>query len=414
MVQGVTSAEALTIKAYIDLVNGVLKGGIGGRWVQGEVSQVKHPDAGHLYFDLVEDVDGVKSKVSIKIWRASWQRIKRELDAAGVSLAAGTKVSLFGTCEVWNVAGSFAMSVTKIDPNFTLGLLAGERDRTIRRLTDEGLLERNKMLPFPLVPLRVALVTSKDSAAHKDAESELAKSGFAFQVSLHHSSVQGVEAVRDLPRIIAAAGARRDIDVVMVVRGGGSKNDLAAFDDYAVARAICECRLPVVVGIGHETDSSVADAAANRAFKTPTACAAGLVRSVEGFVGATERAWSRIADAATDALERETHSLARLSSDIRSEVRSALEGSSTRLAVMGSRLAMRPAAIVGLAERSMAHRADRLRLLDPRTTMARGWSIVRDSHGRTVRSVGQVAAGDAITVHVADGEVAATVDGAAR
>jgi exodeoxyribonuclease VII large subunit len=102
--------------------------------------------------------------------------------------------------------------------------------------------------------------------------------------------------------------------------------------------------------------------------------------------------------------------LAQVSSDLKLSVQSALEESAMRLAVLGSRLRMRPAAIVGLAEQAMAHRADRLRLLDPRTTMARGWSIVRDASGRAVRSVGQIKTGDAISVQVADGEARATVD----
>ncbi|NBP49891.1 MAG: hypothetical protein EBU70_01635 [Actinobacteria bacterium] len=182
------------------------------------------------------------------------------------------------------------------------------------------------------------------------------------------------------------------------------------FDDYAVARAICECRLPVVVGIGHEIDSSVADAAAHRHYKTPTACAAALVDAVEEFVEGIEDAWSGIAGAALDAVDGEMGWLQQVSSDLRATVQSALEESATRLAVLGSRLRMRPVSILGLAEQAMSHRADRLRLLDPRTTMARGWSIVRDASGRAVRSVGQVAAGDAVTVQVADGEVAATVD----
>lgn len=410
MVEGVTAPEALTVKAYITLVNGVLSKGVGSHWVQGEVSNLRFPPAGHVYLDLVENVDGENSKVAVKIWRSSWQRIKPELDRAGLTLKDGIKVSLHGTCEVWNVAGSFAISASRIDPNFTLGFLAGERDRTIRRLATEGLLDRNKSLEFPLVPLRIALVTSKDSAAYHDAVSELEKSGLGFRVVLHHSAVQGAEAVRDLPGIIAAAGRRRDVDVVMVVRGGGARNDLAAFDDYSVARAICECRLPVVVGIGHEIDSSVADAAAHRHYKTPTACAAALVDAVEEFVEGIEDAWSGIAGAALDAVDGEMGWLQQVSSDLRATVQSALEESATRLAVLGSRLRMRPVSILGLAEQAMSHRADRLRLLDPRTTMARGWSIVRDASGRAVRSVGQVAAGDAVTVQVADGEVAATVD----
>lgn len=189
MVEGVTAPEALTVKAYIKLVNGVLASGVGSHWVQGEVSNLKFPPAGHVYFDLVEKIDGESSKVAIKIWKSRWLGLKPMLEKAGLALEDGIKVSLYGRCEVWNVAGSFAISASNIDPNFTLGFLAGERDRTIRRLAEEGLLERNKQHGFPLVPLRIALVTSRDSAAHHDAVSELRKSGLGFQVSLYHSAV---------------------------------------------------------------------------------------------------------------------------------------------------------------------------------------------------------------------------------
>jgi exodeoxyribonuclease VII large subunit len=154
----------------------------------------------------------------------------------------------------------------------------------------------------------------------------------------------------------------------------------------------------------------VADAAAHQHYKTPTACAAALVDAVEDFVADTEDAWSSIAESALGAVDGEMGRLAQVSSDLKLSVQSALEESAMRLAVLGSRLRMRPATIVGLAEQAMAHRADRLRLLDPRTTMARGWSIVRDASGRAVRSVGQIKTGDAISVQVADGEARATVD----
>jgi len=408
----VTGPEALSVSAYIARVNSALREHVGLAWVQGEVSDFKvWGSSGHVYFDLVETTGLGSSTLKAAIFKGEWMKVLSKLQRHGLELKNGDKIKVCGRPDVYAKSGKLTLKISDVDTGFMLGEIEVNREKVRRRLKEQGLYERNAELSLTEVPIRIAMVTSVGSAAYHDVISELELSGFGFVVTLYPSSVEGDKALLELPLQIRAAGLQRDADVVLVVRGGGAKNTLAMFDEYEVAKAICECRLPVVVGIGHEIDSSIADEVANQSYKTPTACAARLVGLVETFVGKTEEAWSGIVDAARYAIEGEVAHLAQVSSEIRSEVRSALNSSLVRLERVGTTLLMRPVAIMSLADQSMAHRADRLRLLDPRTTMARGWSIVRDASGRTVRSVGQVSTRDVITVQVADGEVAATVDG---
>jgi len=411
MVEGVTAPEALTVSAYIARVNKVLREHLGTEWVMGEVSNFKvWGTSGHVYFDLVETTPTGSVTVNAAIFKNDWSLIEPKLERSGLVLKNGDKIKVRGRADVYPKSGKFSLKISEVDAGFMLGEIEANREKVRQRLKSEGLYAKNSDLSLPLVPIRIAVVTSVGSAAYHDVMSELESSGFGFIVTPFGSSVEGDKALQDLPYQIRAAGRMAGADVVLVVRGGGAKNSLAMFDEYEVAKAICECRLPVVVGIGHEIDRSIADEVASASFKTPTACAAALVDAVGEFVSDTEDAWSSIAEAALDAVDGEMGWLAQVSSELRSSVQTALEESATRLAVLGSRLRSRPAAIVRLAEQAMSHRADRLRLLDPRTTMARGWSIVRDASGRAVRSVGQIKAGDAISVQVADGEARATVD----
>ena len=182
--------------------------------------------------------------------------------------------------------------MTDIDPAFTLGRLAADRDRLLRLLDAEGLLGRQAALSRPLVPLRVGLVTAGGSAAEHDVMDELRRSGLGFRVVRADARVQGPTAPRSVAwglRAVAARGA----DVVLLVRGGGATTDLAAFDSEVIARAVAGLDTPVLTGIGHDIDRSVADEVAHAAYKTPTACAQAVVADVLAFEGRLGAAWAQ-------------------------------------------------------------------------------------------------------------------------
>jgi exodeoxyribonuclease VII large subunit len=384
------SAEELTLSVsqYIDLVNRVLKESLGeGVWIQGEIEGFNNRTK-HTYFNVVERTEGKKASVGVAIWEFNMKRLKPLLDKHRLTLGDGIKVRLYGSGGIYADRGSFTFKVNNIDPRFTLGDLAGQRDEIVQKLKLAGLYDANKRVSLPVVPLRIALLTSIGSAAHADTLHELEASGIGFDVQVYDVRVQGEDAAPTVVAALQQAAKRDDIDLIMLVRGGGSKTDLLAFDTEEIAAAIGKCAKPVFTGIGHEIDFSIADEVAYRAFKTPTACAAGVAEVVNEFVKSTEDAWAQIAAAASELLQSAEHDLVRTLDRIRH----------------------RPMDVLNLAAQTLKGASDRLRLLDPVNTMARGWSITRDSRGNTIRNVAQVGAGEQITTQLSDGTLSSTVN----
>lgn len=403
-------ARTLSVSQFLDIVKGVLNQAFeGGLWIQGEIEGFNGRGK-HTYFTIVERESGKKAAVSIAIFEYQMRHIKPLLTKHRLELADGIKVRLYGTPDIYVDRGSFSFKVTNIDPRFTLGDLAGQRDEIVQRLKTRGLYQSNKLVPLPVAPLRIALITSIGSAAHADALHELEASGVGFNIFVHDVRVQGAEAVPTVVAAIEQAGSRTDIDVVMLVRGGGSKTDLLAFNSEEIAAAIGMCPLPVFTGIGHEVDTSIADEVAHRAFKTPTACAAGVVQLVQEFVQSTEDAWSQISLAASEMLNDAERSLSETAQAVKNAVVLALNESSHALRAAADRVRRRPSEVLSLATHSLKSASDRLRLLDPVNTMARGWSITRDANGKAIRGVGSLKQGQVITTSFADGDATSTVE----
>ena len=403
-------ARTLSVSQFLDIVKGVLSQAFeGGLWIQGEIEGFNGRGK-HTYFTIVERESGKKAAVSIAIFEYQMRHIKPLLTKHRLELADGIKVRLYGTPDIYVDRGSFSFKVTNIDPRFTLGDLAGQRDEIVQRLKTRRLYEANKLVPLPVAPLRIALITSIGSAAHADALHELEASGIGFEVFVHDVRVQGAEAVPTVVAAIEQAGARNDIDVVMLVRGGGSKTDLLAFDSEEIAAAIGMCPLPVFTGIGHEVDTSIADEVAHRAYKTPTACAAGVVQLVQEFVQSTEDAWSQISLTASELLNDAERSLNETAQAVKSAVVLALNESAHALRAAADRVRRRPAEVLSLATHSLKSASDRLRLLDPVNTMARGWSITRDANGKAIRGASALKQGQVITTSFADGDATSTVE----
>lgn len=403
-------ARTLSVSQFLDVVKGVLSQAFeGGLWIQGEIEGFNGRGK-HTYFTIVERESGKKAAVSIAIFEYQMRNIKPLLSKHRLELADGIKVRLYGTPDIYVDRGSFSFKVTNIDPRFTLGDLAGQRDEIVQRLKTRGLYQSNKLVPLPVAPLRIALITSIGSAAHADAMHELEASGIGFEVLVHDVRVQGAEAVPTVVAAIEQVGTRNDIDVVLLVRGGGSKTDLLAFDSEEIAAAIGMCPLPVFTGIGHEVDTSIADEVAHRAYKTPTACAAGVVQLVQEFVQSTEDAWSQISLNASELLSDAERALNETAQGVKSAVVLALNEAAHTLRAAADRVRRRPTEVLSLARHSLKSASDRLRLLDPVNTMARGWSITRDANGKAIRGVSSLKKGQVISTSFADGDATSTVE----
>jgi exodeoxyribonuclease VII large subunit len=422
-------------------------------WVAGEVQRLRPATRGHVYFELVEkgDDDAIVGKLDAVIWSADFQRVKRMLAATGQRLAEGVQIRCRGNLDFYGAGGRLQLTVREVDPTFTLGLLELRRRETLAALTAAGLLERNRSLALPELPLALALITSAGSAAYHDFLSGLRESGYGFRVLFVHATVQGRDAEREVVSALHAlaaitASATRQIDCAVVIRGGGSRTDLAAFDSRAIAEAIARAPFPVLTGLGHEIDRSIADLVAHTALKTPTKVAEFLVERVARLelaveelrralrrealsplarareeLGRAERGVSlarlRLAGAGAHVAEH-ARALARLG-------RSALRAARRRGEEVRGRLVQAAPRVLERAGRERLRRGERIcgaasghlrearatlqgleRLavqLDPQRTLDRGFSITRDTAGRLLRHPTQVASGAALVSRLAGG-----------
>ena len=415
LVDGENEASAdrtLSVSEFIKSVNRVLSREFSpGVWVQGEV--VKWRVVGrNAYCQLVENKSGKSiASLDLSFFSSDLVRVNNMLREHRVAMEDGIKVRVYGKPKIWVKAGKFSLEVTSIDPRFTLGDMQATRDELVKKLKSAGLYDENRNREFPDLPLRIGVITSMGTAAWHDIHSRFEASGLPFQLKVANVRVQGDVAVPQIVDALWALGARDDIDVIMMVRGGGSKTDLACFDAEAIAVAIAQSPLPVVTGLGHEIDVSIADEVAHAHYTTPTACAAALIDRVQAMVDAAESGWQSIARHTRGLLDVAEARLLERAGGIRTMAVGAVERANTRLALVTQQIATRPGAILSSAERNLSVFDARTRLLDPVNTMARGWSITRAADGSTLRSTKQVKEGETLVTTVADGTITSTVTG---
>ncbi|MEO6989550.1 MAG: exodeoxyribonuclease VII large subunit [Aquihabitans sp.] len=407
----------------------------GDLWVEGQLRNLSRSKPGHVYFDLVEPTAAgqpVQAQVSITLLVPEKKHVNEQLKRAGgaVRMEDGIEVRIQGRLRWYAPRGTLQFRMHGIDPAFTLGRLQADRDRILAALAADGVLDANRACPLPLVPLRIGLVTSVGSAAHADVLSELENSGFGFTVRSVDARTQGIDCGPSVTRALRLLAAD-DVDLVLLVRGGGARTDLAGFDTDMIARAIGAMPVPVFTGIGHEVDRSIADEVAHRAHKTPTAAAADVVTMVRAFLDRVEERWStgrRAALAATavasGSLDRRTTRVTRLAERAVTRQAVRLEDDATRIVRGGTRTLQRAETVVdqqgmGLvvaARRGLVRAGQglevmgaRARVHDPALALARGWTITTTLDGNPVGPLRSLAVGTELRTRFVDGSVTSTV-----
>jgi exodeoxyribonuclease VII large subunit len=424
-------------------------------WVHGEISGIKRGRNGHVWFDLVDrdDAGTVTASIPVVLWSSVRAGVNAQLKRAGsIRMDDGVRIRIVGPLDVWVTGGRLQFQMQGIDPSYTLGLLASERDRVLRLLDAEGLLGRNRALLMPTVPRRIGLVTAVGSAAEADFLQTLADSPLAWEVVVVDARVQGAGSERSVAAALLAAAGER-VDLIALVRGGGARTDLATFDHELVARTIASLDVPVLTGIGHEIDTSVADAVAHGAHKTPTACAGAVVELALVAAARVEVAWRDIAalaerhtaaeanrlaargaraargvrarlavedhraDAASlrirrsapAALVRASGSVERRAGRAEGAARAHVRVHARSLDLLTARIGPVAVAALRRAEADVAGAGSHLSALDPARALARGWSITRTTAGSVVKRSTDVGPGDTLVTTLADGTVTSSV-----
>ncbi len=252
-------------------------------WITGEISEIKVNYSGHCYLELIEKEESgesIKAKARATIWSSAFRMIQPYFETTTqTQLAAGIKIMVKVSAEFHELYG-FSLNITDIEPSFTIGDLARQKLEIVRRLKAEGVYDMNRNLTFPDIPQKIAVISSKTAAGYGDFINQLTRNpyGYYFDVRLFQTVMQGQETEQSVIRALDEIYALEELfDVVVIIRGGGSQTDLNSFNSYWLNLNICQFPLPVLTGIGHEQDDTIADMVAHKRLKTPTAVAEFLI-----------------------------------------------------------------------------------------------------------------------------------------
>jgi exodeoxyribonuclease VII large subunit len=256
-------------------------------WVVAEVSELKANRSGHCYLELIEkEGNSIVARSRATIWSYTFRMLKPYFETStGQQFTQGIKILVQVSVE-YHPAYGLSLNIKDIDPTYTVGDLALQRKEIINRLQAEGVFEMNKELELPLVPQKIAIISSATAAGFQDFMDQLESNefGFVFYTKLFEAAMQGAEAV---PSIIHALERifqyDEFFDAVVIIRGGGAAADLNSFDDYDLAFNVTQFSLPVITGIGHEKDDTIIDLVAHTRMKTPTAVAEFLISGIARF-----------------------------------------------------------------------------------------------------------------------------------
>ena len=282
-------------------------------WVVAEVSELKVNYSGHCYLELVEKSEPARGGTPIPraqaravIWRQQYAMLSAYFEAeTGSRLAAGMKI-LAKVLVSYHELYGLSLQITDLDASYTLGEVERQKQMTIAQLQADGVWDMNREQELPLLTQRVAIVSSAAAAGYRDFCNELQQGGYAFRTTLFDAVVQGQAAEESICAALAAVAERQEeFDVVVIIRGGGSASDLSCFNSYRLCSYVAQFPLPVVTGIGHDKDTSVADMVAHTPLKTPTAVAAWLTERMARLEGWLTDAAMHLSELAVKATQRE-------------------------------------------------------------------------------------------------------------
>ncbi len=263
-------------------------------WIIGEVSQINENRSGHCYLELIDkdpDNDSILASSRGTIWASRYRMIKPYFETStGQALTDGIKIMVSVKVEFHERYG-FSLNIIDIEPSFTLGDLARRRMEIIKKLEEAGVIDMNKEVELPLVPQRIAIISSDTAAGYGDFIDQLNSNPSAYQyhTQLFSAAMQGSEAGKSIINALdKIAEQENHFDIVVIIRGGGAKTDLSSFDDFDLAYYITQFPLPIIAGIGHERDESVVDLVAHTSCKTPTAVAEFIIQQADYFISDLE------------------------------------------------------------------------------------------------------------------------------
>jgi exodeoxyribonuclease VII large subunit len=370
---GVTRDKPISVSDLATETRALIEGVLQPVWVRGEICDFKRHRSGHWYFCLRDAAAQLRCVV--------WASDQRGIPAAPDD---GMQVIVYGQMTVYPARGDLQLRVRRIEAEGD-GLWRKAMEQTLSKLRAEGLLDEKRKRPIPHFPRRVAIVTSTDGAALRDIVAVMRKRNAGVQLIVCPAAVQGDGAAGEIAAALRRVARWAKADVVIVGRGGGGKEDLWAFNDERVARAVVECPVPVISAVGHEVDMTVCDAVADLRASTPSAAAAAACSARDEIEKAFALARRDLVDALTSRVLNARNELDRV----------------------GRRITQAAAGVVAAGRFQLSGVAGRLNALSPLATLARGYAVARDEKGAVLTSTHQFKAGLAFDLLLHDGKVGA-------
>jgi exodeoxyribonuclease VII large subunit len=406
--------EKQSLSELLEQVKGTLREGLpGSYWVVAEIMELQ--DRHHCYLELIEkseEDERLLARVRATIWASRYAMLRPFFETStGTRLKSGIKILCKASVEFHTLYG-LSLNITDLDPSYTLGDLARKKQEVIERLRKEGVFDMNRELPFPLVPQRIAIISSESAAGYGDFLESIRNNrhGFHFDTSLYPAVMQGDEAPASITSAmekIFESEAR--FDCVVLIRGGGSKADLESFNHYDLAYFITQFPLPVITGIGHERDESVADMVAHLGLKTPTAVAEFLVDQLLAFEFRLSELLDRLSLSVQNRVRSELTGLERYEVDLHHLSRGMIQMDSEQLMQEAARLRRELATYLERKQDSLAQLQKRCELVDPRNILKRGYSMTLHK-GKSILSAGQIKAGDLLETRLYEGHIISKVE----
>ena len=390
-------------------------------WVEGEISNLMQAASGHLYFSIKDR----NSQIRCAMFRGDNLQLKFELED-------GMLVKLQARVELYEKRGDLQLIVKHIEAAGS-GKLQLEFERLKQKLFKEGLFDEALKKEIPAYPLTVGVITSEKGAALKDVISVLRKRFPIVHLIVYPTLVQGDKAAAEICQALETAQRRCEVDVLLLVRGGGSIEDLWAFNDEMLARTLAECSLPVVSGIGHEIDFTIADFVCDRRAPTPSAAAeyispdqnellqelnamdknlrTEIARAFKQKLEFVKLLEAKLAKShPKHQLQNRTQQLDELNRRLIPAMKSYLHMHQQQLELHTKTLQNRSKDRLAHTKQNIDHLASKLKALGPSTTLKRGYAIITDNSEHLVRSIKQVKAKQAINIRVSDGKLTAKID----
>ena len=386
--------EPLTLYALNNMVRNVIKKELFLRyWVVGELSEVRETAAGHCYIELLqrdEKSNSIVAKARGTIWARIYSLLRPYfLEQTGRPFATGIKLLLQVTVDFHEQYG-YTLDVCDIEPTYTVGDMARRRAQILNRLQQEGVMTLNKELTFPLLPQRIAVISSSFAAGYGDFCDQLKTNryGFVFYTRLFAAPMQGDRVEEGIIAALDAIAENVDMwDVVVIIRGGGATSDLSCFDTYNLANNCAQFPLPIITGIGHHRDDTVLDSVSHTCVKTPTAAAEFLIHAVA----------------------QQAANLDMLKQGIAEGVKVMLLNMQQRLQVTVQRLPV----VTALFVQQHYHKLDlwqqQIEAASPQRILSLGYTLTT-CNGKVLRSVDQVGKGDVIVTQMQGGTITSIVN----